>query len=161
MFFVLARVGDVVLELPHVAARVGVDQQLPVRQVVLVFEDTLHAGPLVHRPQNVVQKLEDHFGRLVLENGIDNPEVRLRFAGISLQEIVVHFHLIGVLASLVGHKLGVLLQDVADDEEELVNAERERHLTYRLEGCRPPAGAGEIRFSWWARGVKIVHHFSR
>ncbi len=64
----------------------------------------------------------------MLENSIDNSEVRLRLACVPLQKVVVHLQLIGVLAALVWHELGVLLQDIADNEEELVNAEREGHL---------------------------------
>jgi hypothetical protein len=128
LFWILAGVGDVLLELPHVADGVGVEQQLSVRQVILVFKDTLHARPLVHGSQDVVEELVDHIGRLVPQDSIDNPEVRLRLVRVPLQEVVVHLQLIGILASLVGNELGVLLEDIADDEEELVNAERDSHL---------------------------------
>ena len=140
MFCVLAGVGDVLLELPHVADGVGVQQQLSIRQVVLVFKDTFHARPLVHGPQDVVEELVDHIGRLVAQDSIDNPEVRLRLARVPLQEVVVHLQLIGILASLVGNKLGVLLEDITDDEEELVNAERDSHLV-----------CWGVRVCWWDR----------
>jgi hypothetical protein len=51
--------------------------------------------------------------------------------------------------------LGVLLQDIANNEEELVNAEREGHLVC-VWSCSLSPGAGGIRFLGRDGGVSVT-----